>query len=117
MNSGTLHDPLKTRARFRVSRAIRGQFGQVLIEKICQFFAKLLEINTAGDQHRGRISIVSQGRQKVFERGVLMTSLASQRKRAMQRPFQFMAEHSSSSSVCGVRTLSDLVSTRYFILP
>jgi len=74
-----LHDPLKTRGGLGVARPVGGQAGQILVEELAQVAAQLLQVHPAGAQHSGRVGVVRQPQQQVFQGGVFVTAFARKR--------------------------------------
>ena len=66
VNGGTLDDTLEAGRRLWITRAIRGQARQILIQELPQLLPELVQIHAAGPQHRGRIRVVGESEQQMF---------------------------------------------------
>ena len=78
MDGGALHDTLEAGGRLRVAGAVGGQPGKILVEEFGEVFLDLLDIDTAGAQHRDGVSIVDQAKEQVLERRIFMLAIGGQ---------------------------------------
>ncbi len=83
-----LHDALEPGGRLRVTRPIRRQARQVLVEKFAQIGSQLVQVHPAGTQHRRRVGVVRQPEQQMLQRGVFVAAFAREGQRAVQRLFE-----------------------------
>src|SRR5215467_14581792 len=88
MDDGALDDALETGRRLGVLVAFADQVLELGFEIRRQAAAQLVEIDVAGAHDGGRILIVEQCQQQVFQRGVFMVPLVGQRQRAVQGLFE-----------------------------
>ena len=88
MDHRALHDALESGGRLGVFGAIADQVLEFSFEITDEAAAQLVEIDAAGTHHSGRIGIVNQRKQKMFERRVLMVAFVCYRECAMQGLFK-----------------------------
>ncbi len=79
-----LNHALEARGRLGVVGTVGDQILEFGLEVIDQAGAQLVEIDAAGTHHGGRIGIIDQRQQQVFQRRILMMALVGNRQRTMQ---------------------------------
>ena len=88
MDHRALDHALEACGRLGVVGAVGHQVFEFGLEIIDETGAQLVEIDAAGPHHRGRIGVIDQRQQKMFERRVLMMTLVCNRQRTMQGLFK-----------------------------
>ncbi len=92
MNHRALNDALEARGRLGVVGPVRDQVFELGFEIVNETGAQLVEIDAAGAHDRGRIRVIDQRQQQVFERRILMMTLVCNRQRTMQGLFQALGK-------------------------
>ncbi len=88
MDRRPLHHALEAGGGLRIASPVGRQACQVLVEKLRQIAAQLVQIDPTGTQHRRRIRVVRQAEQQVLQRRIFMSALTGERKGAVQRLFE-----------------------------
>ena len=84
VDRGALHHALERRRGLRLARPVRRQSRQILVQELGQIRAELVQIDAAGPQHGGRVAVVGQPEQQVFEGRILVAAIACERQGAME---------------------------------
>jgi hypothetical protein len=92
MDHGALDHALEAGGRLGVVGAVRHQVFEFGLKIVDETGPELVEIDAAGPHHRGRIRVIDQRQQKVFERRVLMVTLVCNRQRTMQGLFKALGK-------------------------
>ena len=92
MNHRALDHALEARGRLGVVGAVRHQIFELGFEIIDETGAQLVEIDAAGAHDRGRIGIIDQRQQQMFERRILVMTLVRNRQRTMQGLFKALGK-------------------------
>jgi hypothetical protein len=69
----------------------------VLIEEFGQILFNLLDIHTAGAQHRERIRVIDQPEQQMLEGRIFVLAIGGELQRPVQSLFKIARQHGSSS--------------------
>ena len=93
-----LHDALEAVGRLRLLLAVHHQVLEFRIEVVDDGLAQHLEIDAAGSHHRGRIGVVDQGEQQVFEGRVFVMALVGERKRLPEGLLERAGEYRHEAS-------------------
>ena len=88
VDRGTLHDSLEAGGWLRIAGPVGCQAGKVLVEKLRQIVAQLVEIDATGAQYRCRVRIIRQAQKQVLQRRIFVMTLAGERQCAVQRLFE-----------------------------
>ena len=88
VDCSALHHTLEARSRLGLGGAIRGEAGQIFVEKLGQILAELVEVHATRAQHGGRIAVVSQAEQEMFQSCIFVAAVAGEGERPMQRLFE-----------------------------
>ncbi len=83
MNDGALNDALEACGRFRILVVTGDEVVELGVDIGQNGVLELVEIDVAGAHHGGRLGIVDQGKQQVFERRILMMPLVGECQRLM----------------------------------
>ena len=78
VDRGALHHALEPGGRLRIARPVGRQASEVLVEKLGQIAAQLVEVHPAGTQHRRGIGVVGQAQEQVLQRRVFVTTFAGE---------------------------------------
>ena len=92
MDDGALDDPLEAGGRLRILAFVGDQVGQLRVDIGDQTAPQHVEIDIAGAHDRGRVLVVDQGQQQMFERGVFVVPLIGERERPVKRFFETARE-------------------------
>ena len=92
VNHRALDHALKARGRLGVVGAVGDQVLELGLEIVDETGAQLVEIDAAGTHDGGRIAIIDQRQQKVFQRRILMMTLVCNRQRTMQGLFKALGK-------------------------
>ena len=87
MDGGALHHALEPGGGLGVTCAVGRQPSQILVQELGQVLLDLLDIHTAGAQHRHCIGIVHEPEQQMLQRCVFMLAFSRQGERAVQGLF------------------------------
>ena len=78
MDHRALDDALEAGGRLGIVASVGDEIGQFRVDVIDEIAPEQVEIDAAGTHHRGRILVVDQREQEVFEGGVFVTALIGQ---------------------------------------
>ena len=92
MDHGALDHALEARGRLGVVGAVGDQILEFGLEIIDEAGAQLVEIDAAGTHDGGRVGIIDQRQQQVFQRRILMMTLVGNRQRTMQGLFKALGK-------------------------
>ncbi len=87
MDGGALHHALEAGGGLRLGRAVGGEAREVLIQKLGQVLAQLVEIDAAGAQHGCRVAVVGQAEQQMFEGCIFVPPVAGEGQGAVEGLF------------------------------
>ncbi len=88
VDDGALDHPLEPGGRLGILVRVAHQVFQLAFEIGGEAAAQLVEIDIAGPHHRGRVLVVEQREQQVFERGVFVVTLVCERQRPVKGLFE-----------------------------
>ncbi|MND48643.1 hypothetical protein D3C80_395680 [compost metagenome] len=88
MDDCALNHALESGRGFGILIIACDEIIQFTVDVICNDPFEMLQIDVTGAHHCTCILIVDQGKQKVFERRILVMPLVRDGKRLMQRPFK-----------------------------
>ena len=92
MDHRALDHALEAGGRLGIVAAIGDEVFEFGLEIVDEAGAQLVEIDAAGAHHGGRIGIVDQRQQEMFERRVLVVTLVGDRQRTMQGLFKALGK-------------------------
>ena len=97
VDDGPLHDTLERICRMRVARSLRHDRFQFRVEVLDEAGAKLLEIDRAGTHDGGRVAIIDERQQQMFQRREFVVAHIRILHRAVQRSFEIFGERCQSN--------------------
>ncbi len=83
-----MHDPLKAQRRPRLDKAVHDKIVQLVRDEGFKITAQEFDIHIAGTHHRGRILILGQGKQQMFQHRKLMAARSGEGHGTMQSFFK-----------------------------
>ena len=92
VNDGALDHALEAGGRLGVVGAVGDQIFELGLEIIDEAGAQLVEVDAAGAHDRGRIRVIDQRQQQMFERRILVVTLVGDRQRTMQGLFKALGK-------------------------
>ena len=87
-----LDDALEAAGRRRIGRAVGDQRAELIVEILLHRRAKLVAADAAGGHHLGRMLVVDQRDQQMFEGRILVPALAGLPQRVVEGLFEFASE-------------------------
>ena len=88
MDHGALDHALEPGGRLGILVAVGDQIVELGFDVGDEAALELVEIDIAGAHHRGRVLILDQREQQMFERGVFVVPLVGERERPVERLFE-----------------------------
>ena len=101
VDGGSLDHALEAGGRLGVAGALRHQAGEILVEELGQVAFQLVGVHTTSPQHIGRVAVVGQREQEVFERRVLVPAFVRQAEGAVERLFEVTGKHAQNAPKSG----------------
>ena len=88
VNHRALHDALESGGRLGLLAGLDDQVFEFRIDILGQILAQDVEIDAAGAHHRGRVAVVDQRQQEMFQRRIFVPPLVGDGERPVQGLFQ-----------------------------
>ena len=84
MDHGAMDDALEARGRRCFAVLTENEIRQLFVDKIGQLGPEPVHVNVTRTQNRGRVAVVKERQQQMFERGVFVMALVGIFDGAMQ---------------------------------
>ena len=92
VDDGALDDALEAGGRLRILVRAGGEVGELRFDIFDEIATEHVEIDVAGPHHRGRVIVVDQRQEQMFERRIFLVTLAGEGECLVEGLFETAGE-------------------------